>query len=375
MKVHLRQRKQTKTGKISLYLEYYKGKRTTPDGKIKYIRDYEYLDIYIIDEPKNPKERQHNKQQIELAETIKSKRITEIANGTYGFTNKSKQDANFIDFVRDLQSKKDTKSNEGSWKGYIKHLLIFADENLTFNLIDVQFCKDFKQYLEKKATKTDGKKISSGTAQSYYTKLRTSLNEAVKKKIIPNNPAKEIEIPKAVTKKREYLTLDELKALQKAECRYDVLKRAFIFSCLTGIRWSDANNLRWSQVQSNNGRYKIVFHQQKTKGLQYLDISEQARSFLGEAGEPDQKVFVGLKYSSYMNVALNRWMLEAGITKNITFHCARHTFAVVQLSLGTPIYTLSKLLGHSEIKTTQIYADIIDQEKEKAVDKIPDIRL
>jgi hypothetical protein len=68
-------------------------------------------------------------------------------------------------------------------------------------------------------------------------------------------------------------------------------------------------------------------------------------------------------------------MMRAGITKDITFHCARHTFAVLQLTLGTEIFTLSKLLGHSELKTTQIYAKIIDEKKREAVNKIPDISI
>ena len=128
-------------------------------------------------------------------------------------------------------------------------------------------------------------------------------------------------------------------------------------------------------MQQTNDGWRIVFHQQKTKGLQYLDISEQAKSYLGKPGSDAERVFIGLSYSSYMNVALQQWLLRAGITKSITFHCARHTFAVLQLTLGTEIYTLSKLLGHSELRTTQIYAKIIDEKKKEAVNRIPDINL
>jgi integrase len=174
---------------------------------------------------------------------------------------------------------------------------------------------------------------------------------------------------------REYLTLDELKAVAKAECRYDVLKRAFLFSCLTGCRWSDVQKLEWSEVQKLNEGWRIVFHQKKTKGLQYLDISDQARELLGKMGSPDDRVFTGLTYSSYMNVELTRWMMKAGITKHITFHCGRHTFACIQLDLDTDIYTVSKLLGHKELKTTQIYAKIMDKKKIEAVNKIPSISL
>ena len=120
---------------------------------------------------------------------------------------------------------------------------------------------------------------------------------------------------------------------------------------------------------------KIVFNQQKTKGLQYLPISNKAVLYMGERGKDSEKIFLGLKYSSYTNVELSKWMMRAGITKDITFHCARHTFAVLQLDLGTDIYTLSKLMGHSELKTTQVYAQILNEKKIEAVNRFPDINI
>ncbi|MGJ8759368.1 MAG: site-specific integrase [Polaribacter sp.] len=376
MKVHLRQRKQSKSGSISLYLEIYKGTTTTPEGKVKNLRSYEYLNLYLIDKPRTPTDKQQNKDTLLLAKSIKAKRELEIKNGLYGFTTDFKKNTNFIDFFTDLTEKRiQSKGNHGNWSSSLKHLIKFSGTKLSFKEIDSDFCESFKDYLINTAKKTNGKSLSSSSVSSYFIKFRAALNEAVKQKIIPSNPSLGITIPKVVEHIREYLTLEELKSIVKEECRYEVLKRAFLFSCLTGIRWSDINNLRWSQVEDTNEGCRITFHQQKTKGLQYLDISEQAKSYLGEEGNPDDKVFVGLQYSSYMNVELTKWMMRAGITKNITFHCARHTFAVLQLTLGTEIFTLSKLLGHSELRTTQIYAKIIDEKKREAVNKIPDINI
>jgi integrase len=376
MKVHLRQRKQTKSGSISLFLEIYKGTTTTSAGKVKNLRDYEYLNLYLIDRPKNPLERQHNKETLELAKGIKAKRELEIKNGMYGFASEFKVNTNFIDYFTNLMEKrKQSKGNYDNWDSTLKHLIKFAGTKVSFREIDQNFCENFKDYLQNTAKKKSGQSLSSSSVSSYFNKFRACLKEAVKQKIILSNPALDVTNPKAVESKREYLTLNELKNIVKADCRYEVLKRAFIFSCLTGLRWSDINNLKWSEVQNTNEGWRITFHQQKTKGLQYLDISEQARGFLGEAGNPNEKVFTGLKYSSYMNVELSKWMMRSGITKNITFHCARHTFAVLQLSLGTEIFTLSKLLGHSELKTTQIYAKIIDEKKREAANKIPDIKI
>ena len=376
MKVHIRQRKQSKAGSISLFLEIYKGTTTTPEGKVKNLRDYEYLNLYLIDKPKTPIEKQGNKDTLQLAESIRAKRELEIKNGLYGFANEFKQSTNFIDYFTGLMEKrKQSGGNYGNWNSTLKHLIKFAGTKVSFREIDQTFCENFRDYLKNTAKTKSGQPLSSASVSSYFNKFRACLKEAVRKKIILSNPAIDVVNVRVIENKREYLTIDELKASVKAECRYDVLKRAFLFSCLTGLRWSDINNLKWSELQNTNEGWRITFNQQKTKGLQYLDISEQARGYLGEQGNPDERVFTGLKYSSYMNVELTKWMMRAGITKDITFHCARHTFAVLQLTLGTEIYTLSKLLGHSELKTTQIYAKIVDEKKREAVNKIPDINI
>lgn len=179
---------------------------------------------------------------------------------------------------------------------------------------------------------------------------------------------------KAESTEHAYLTIEEVRELVKTDCRYDVLKRAFLFSCLTGLRWSDINKLDWSDVNQLDGVHRITFNQQKTKTLQYLDITEQAFKLMGEP-ENQGRVFHGLKYSSWMNVELLCWCMAAGIAKHVTFHSGRHTFAVSLLSRGVDIYTASKLLGHSEVKTTQIYSDIIDSVRKEAMHKIPDIGL
>lgn len=374
MKIFLRQRKQTKKGTISLYLEIYKGTTQTPDGKTKPIRDYEYLNLYLIDKPSNPIDKQQNKENLNLAESIKAKRELEIKNGTYGFTNEFKKNTNFIEYFKSLVNKKESKGNLGNWYSTQIHLEKYAGSKITFKDIDLQFAEGFKGYLNK-AKRKDGKPLANNSKASYFAKFRASLSEAVKEKIIYGNPAVETGNYKTVESQREYLTLDEVRKLAQTECRYDVLKRAFLFSCLTGLRWSDVNNLKWCDVQQINNGWRIHFKQQKTKGQQYLDINQQARDLMQDVGKSDEKVFIGLRYSDYMNVALQMWVLKAGIAKQITFHCARHTFAVLQLTLGTEIYTLSKMLGHSELKTTQIYAKIVDEKIKEAVNKIPDINL
>lgn len=298
MKVHLRERKQTKDGSISLYLEIYKGTIKTPEGKVKPLRDYEYLNLYLKENPKTVQDKQSNKANWELAESIKAKRELEIKNGLYGFPNEFKKATNFIEYFKAQTEKRlQSNGNYGNWDSSLKHIIKFAGKKVSFREIDSSFCERFKDYLSNDARTKSDKHLSSSSVSSYFNKFRACLKQAVKEKIILSNPATDVSIPKVIEHKREYLTLDEIKAIVKAECRYDVLKRAFLFSCLTGLRWSDIQKLLWSEVQNTNEGWRITFHQQKTKGLQYLDISDQARGFLGEVGSPDDRVFKGLKYS------------------------------------------------------------------------------
>ncbi len=362
--VKLRER-ELKDGNRSLYLDvWYNGQRK-----------YEFLKLYIIP-PKSPLDRESNKKTRELAESIRAKRQLELQDKVHGFYSDFKLNTRFLEYFESLiEKRKNSKGNFGNWLSTLKHLKEYCDHNITFSDIDIRFVEGFKSYLENDARTKSKTSLSTNSQHSYFNKFKAALNKAFEDRLIPENPCKRVKGIKSEDPHREYLSLDEVKKLVKIECKYPVLKDAFLFSCLTGLRWSDIQKLTWSEVQEHNGGWRVIFRQRKTKGQEYLDISGQARNLLGEKGEPDERVFVGLKYSAWHNVELKRWMLKAGITKDITFHCARHTFAVLQLDLGTDIYTVSKLLGHSELKTTQIYAKIIDRKKKEAMDKIPDINL
>lgn len=145
---------------------------------------------------------------------------------------------------------------------------------------------------------------------------------------------------------------------------------------MTGLRWSDIIKMTWSEVRGSNSEgWHLRFQQQKTKDYEVLPITKQARELLGKKAEASQRVFIGLKYSSYTNVALSRWMKVSGIDREITFHCGRHTHATLLLNQGVDIYVVSKLLGHKNIKTTEIYAKVSQTKKIEAVNKLPQLTL
>ena len=255
--------------------------------------------------------------------------------------------------------------------------------NMTFRDVTPAFVQGFKDYLDKtarvrdkrKKTKTteDMKPISNATKISYFNKLRACINQAFEDGIIPRNPLRGIEGFKLEERERVYLTLDEVKAMAAAECKYPVLRNAFLFSCLTGLRKSDIEKMKWKEVRQQGEFTRIVFKQKKTGGQEYIDINPQAVVFMGERREPEDHVFPNFSYSSYYLMELKRWAVRAGITKDITFHSGRHTFAVMMLDLGADIYTVQKLLGHKEIHTTQIYAKVMDKKKQEAAMLIPPI--
>lgn len=372
MKVHIRKRKNSKGDKYNISLEVYFGYVQNDGGSIKANRTTSKLDYYLYVSPKTAQQKTHNKEVEKKVEIIRSEKEKDYLNGKYGFKSENKVKANFIEYFSNLtEERKESMGNYGNWDSVLKHLKKYKGNNVSFENVDVDFCEGFKHYLENVAKTKNHKSLSSSSISSYFTKLRAALNKAVDDGIILKNPSHKVSIPKPIEKEREFLTSEEVQALFKAECRYDILKRAFLFSCLTGMRWGDVHKLEWNQVQKEGDNWKVNFHQQKTKGLQYHYINKQARDLMGERVEGTGLVFAGLRYSDYMNTALLQWCLRAGITKHITFHCGRHTYATLQLTLGTDLFTVSKLLGHSEIRTTQIYAKVIDKKKIEAVNTIP----
>ncbi|WKN29745.1 site-specific integrase [Porifericola rhodea] len=279
---------------------------------------------------------------------------------------------NFLTYVRTLAEKKrSSDGNYGNWKSMLKFLEEFAPSHLTFAQVDSHFVEDFKSYLDKDAKKKNNKGLSQNSKYSYFSKFKAALKQAEKDEIINRNPAKNVKGFEQEESEREFLTLEELEAIVETECEIPILKSAFLFSCLTGIRWADIEKLKWSEVQySQELGYFIRFRQKKTKGAETLPISKDACLLLGERKDRDELVFKGLEYSSENNDKLQRWIDRAKVTKDITFHCARHTYATLQLTLGTDIYTVSKMLCHRELKTTQVYAKIIDDKKKEAANKI-----
>jgi site-specific recombinase XerD len=356
MNITLRRKKLQEGRKMSLYL----------DIIIKKKRRYEFLKLYLY-YPESGAVRKNNKQVMELAERIRAKRLLELQHEAYGFVPEFKMRLSYIDYFENLVKKRaKTGKNYSTWKHTLTHLKHFTEDRLNFDQLDDGWLINFRTYLEDT--------VAANTAMAYFNIVKHSLYQAQRDKIIVDNPATRVSSPKKEETKREFLTAVEVQQMIDTSCKNKKLKRAFLFSCLTGLRWSDIQKLKWEEIRVVNDHLEIDFTQKKTKGVEYLPINEQAEELLPERGADHELVF-GLSYSANNHHHIKRWALNAGITKNVSFHTARHTHAVMLLESGVEIYTVSRLLGHRDLKTTQIYANIVDESKRKAVNCLPKLEL
>ena len=377
--------KQLSNGNQSIYLEYYTGDVIRKENYVGGKRKYEFLKLYLIPE-RTREDKAKNEATLALAKAIQSKRIVEVQNDAHGFQNTNKSRVNLLDYLENIgkqSAEQGSRNYARTVLNTVRALKLFRGDYIAFRDVDKEFLSEFTDYLRQmpKASKYGvlkaGGRLSNNSVVSYYGTLRTAINRAYKEGIITVNPTKEFDFASKVRQepsRREYLTIDELKTLINTECRHEIVKRAFLFSCLCGLRVSDIRKLKWCDLQRSGGRVRIEITMQKTKEPLYLPISDEALKWLPERGEASDSDFIfPLTHEGTVNDTLQHWAKVAGITKHISFHVARHTHATMMLTLGADLYTVSKLLGHKNIATTQIYAKIVDKKKEEAIGLIPNL--
>lgn len=287
---------------------------------------------------------------------------------------REKEATNFIKYFRDLQKARHSNSSKSintTWNSTLAFLLEFAGNDLIFRDVNVSFAERFQSFLL--TAKCRGSKsgiISVNTAGTYFSVFKAVLAQAFIDDFYQSDISDKIKGIGVVEPHREHLSIEELNKLAITPCHDEELKRAALFSALTGLRHCDIKKLRWKELDIQSNRIKIQFRQSKTKGAEYTPISKQAMELCGTPRLPEQLVFEDLIDTSWITRPLKKWITDAGIQKHITFHCFRHTFATLQLSSGTDLYTVSKMLGHKKVTTTQIYAKVVDELKDRAANAI-----
>lgn len=361
--------KELSKGRKSLYLDIYKYGN----------RNYEFLDMYL--EPEiNQTAVVNNRKTMLDALAIRNERYDQLINGEsiFGIKHKARKIllTDWLETFRKQKAKSgQSKSNSESIGTMIKYLKDY-NADVKLSQVDERYCRGFIDFLSNVDARRNSKnpaKLSKSAVRNYFAVFSTALNEAVRRKLIPSNPANNLsdDDKKPMRGKalgREYLTIDEVKMLINAECGNENVKRAFLFSCFTGLRLSDIIALEWQNIiREREGIYLSII-MQKTSNRIKIKLNDNAVKWLPVKKNEDVVFNLPLSGRNAINPVLKHWAKRAGITKNVSFHIARHTFATMELTVGADLYTVSKLMGHKNIAVTQIYADIINKKRDEAID-------
>lgn len=371
MNITIRTR-QLASGNQSLYLDCY------DNGK----RWYEALKLYLVPET-NSTSRKLNADARRAAVAIKAQRMLGIEKVSQPKENGdtaifAEWLDNYLESKRRTESEsyyKRTRSFVNIVKAYLHHSRRLR---LTFADITKNFCRGFNTFIDSKYMNTKSatpQPLAAGTKYLLQQELRTLLNVAVRRGLIKENPLYALDrhekAPKPITQ-RDFLTADEVRRMEQVETGSPATKQCYLFCCFTGLRHGDLAALTWQSVQRTDAGLALrIPSMQKTRKPVYIPLGSKALALLPdrEGKSPIDKVFA-VPCISCCDRALKRMAQKAGITKGISFHTSRHTFATLALCAGCDIETVSKLLGHTSVRTTQIYADVVMQMKVSAVNAV-----
>jgi len=330
--------------------------------------------LWLYNSPSTKEERSHNKDMLFKAELFAAKKREELLNKSLGLPS-PKLLMSLVEYVEKFIESEENASGaiKSKPRSLFKYLKRF-DNSYTLGDISEQLLENLKTYLKKRAIKKDGKLLSVNSASAYFDFFKRCVHQAHRDGLILRDPALNVKSIPMKTTKKEYLEINELQVLiDDRSWEFSLIKRAFIFSCYTGVRFVDVKNLTWNQVKkSNEDGYYIDFTHKKTDEFERLYIADHVYSFIKELKKSGSKlVFEGM--IAHHKDCISGWVRALGIDKHITYHCSRHTNATLLLSNGADIYTVSKTLGHKDVRTTEIYANLLDENLRKAANLIPNL--
>ena len=306
--VTLRKRKIKNGTQYSLCLDYYPGYR---DNTTMKVITREALGIYIFAKPANQQERDFNARMMKKAEILRNRRYEAIFNENNGFFDKARMKGDFLAYFKELADRRNIK-----WQHVYKHFERFVNGKCTFEEVDVDLCRKFMEYLlNAPQTIHTNQKLHINSAAGYWSAFRAVLHTAYRDRKIKENPNGFLDRIESIPTMREHLSQEELIRLAETPCEEEVLKRAFLFACLTGLRKSDIRQLTWQQIQPyTNGKMFVTTRMQKTKQIVHNPISDEAYGLLGERHEG--LIFEGFK-DKMLQGPLKRWLSAAGITLSL----------------------------------------------------------
>jgi integrase len=313
-------------------------------------RKYSALDLWIEKETKANQSK--NNETRKLAENVRKDVEIKLARGEYNFELRK-------------QKKSFTKYFEEFSKGRAGHNFSTAYKRFNAFAGEVKFCDLDRGLCERFLKHLVDLEYATNTVNTLYAKFKAAIANAVTEGIISVNPAFRLYL-KDEPAERTFLTLEEIKLLAMTPIRrFDDLKSAFLFSCFTGLRLCDIEELDYTQIKDG----RLTYQQRKTKDFVYIKLPAQSLNYI-DSKRMSGKVF-DIPARTTVKYSITGWGAAAGLRKHITFHVARHTAASLLIQSGVDIYTVSKLIGHKNVKTTQIYAHMLDKKKDEAIDMLP----
>jgi integrase len=368
--VTLRQ-KEIANNKSSLYLDYYPPIISAKTGKET---RREFLNLKVFNYPSTQIEKEHNKTTIEFGNLIKSKRLIQLRDREFGFKENMEIKVDFIEYYGTIVLEyynKGSKSNYSTWKASLSYFKLFMGNKMSAKNLSPEIVKRYREFLLTTTNlRTNKQKLSINTASSYFNQFIAVLKRAYRERIIHSNLAEQAVFIKLEETFREYLSEEELVKLWNTDIKFPQIKRAAFFAALTGFRFVDVKNLTWDRVFTDKHQgFYIQLKEEKTGNIHNHPISANAHEILKLENTSTGIVFQNLEYYRTPRT-IKDWVEAAGIIKKISFHNFRHTYATLQLANGTDLYVVSKLLGHKSVKTTQIYAKVIDKKKIEAANRI-----
>jgi len=364
---------ENKNGTTSIRLRYNGSRYTDIDGKVKMHRPSRILDFYLITNPKSPIDKQHNKDCLDKARLIANKWENSIISEEYNLEDKEKTNSLVYAYIIKETDRIKDKGTKQAYKTMLSHFLKHFPKAITFKQINRrEKAKAFYDYLTDKALKKNGDNLSIKSANKYFKRLRLIMKEAKLEGYIEDL---RFDIKLLPEKKPEvvFLTLEEYRKLENTEESNTTMKNAFLFACLTALRIGDLHSLTWGEIKEENDKIRYDRIMDKKPNGKERRISNYfdpyAKKYLGERKSDSDKVFPALPEdaSSKFNERMNRWILRAGIHKKITFHCAKHSFAMYHINhKKVGVFQLARLLNHTDIRSSMHYYDLCSPDlKEK----------
>lgn len=344
------------------------GKRKQPNGKtllfyLYYIDGKRHRDtakLFLVPE-KTQADKIKNIETMRIAEAVakrKSLELDAIDNGVQ--IHREDPHIMLIDYVMKTAQESTNKEWIDGRKNFCSMVRGYKEDTRVVD-VDRTWFAGFVKYLFEKGHKTN-------TVCGRVNILKAVLHRAELDKIISHRPDFSGLAPTPEPSQRCFLTMEELRAMAAVEEIEPRLKNPFLFACFTGLRLNDVRTLTWDKIE--NG--VIMLKQHKTKEIVQIPIGANAKKFMPKKTGP--RVFMDFpSCETWYGKKIKQWAKLAGITeKNVSFHVSRHTFATICLaSGGGDIFTVSKMLGHKKITTTQIYCKSLDEGRRKAIDAIP----